>query len=70
VKSSREGIVQVLNPVNIVSQANPKLTNSGDGEIDRARHCVFAVVLPGCGMETNWVACKTPMPMGVGAETR
>lgn len=36
----------------------------------RQRHCVFAVALLGCGMETNCVACMTPSPMGVGTETR
>jgi hypothetical protein len=33
-------------------------------------HCVFAAALPGCGLETNCVACMTPSPIGVGTETR
>jgi hypothetical protein len=33
-------------------------------------HCVLALALPGCGTETNWVACMIPIPIGVGTETR
>ena len=35
-------------------------------------HCVFAVAVArtGCAADMNWVACKTPMPIGVGMAKR
>lgn len=73
VQPSREAALRSIKLVNFISPASPSWSipgNCGFGIIDREHYCVFAVALPGCAMETNWMASMTPTPMGVGTETR
>ncbi len=53
---------------NVASLMNERWRRQAAGKLHWALADVLG--LAGCGAETNWVACMTPVPIGVGTATR